>query len=73
MIWPIAAAIDRLTLKRIKLQLSYPSNVQEIMADQEKHEAGPAQYSNQCRRSHGGTNRPAFYLPAKPVDNNASY
>jgi len=31
----IAAAIDRLTLKRIKLQLSYPSNVQEIMADQE--------------------------------------
>ncbi len=31
----IAASIDRLTLKRIKLQLSYPNNVQEIMADRE--------------------------------------
>ena len=32
----IAASIDRLTLKRIKLQVSYPNNVQEIMADREK-------------------------------------
>lgn len=32
----IAASIDRLTLKRIKLQLSYPNHVQEIMADREK-------------------------------------
>ena len=32
----IAASIDRLTLKRIKLQLSYPNQEQEIMADREK-------------------------------------
>ena len=32
----IAASIDRLTLKRIKLQVSYPNNVLEIMADKEK-------------------------------------
>jgi len=32
----IAASIDRLTLKRIKLQVSYPNSVQEIMADREK-------------------------------------
>ncbi len=32
----IGASIDRLTLKRIKLQVSYPNNVQQIMADKEK-------------------------------------
>ena len=32
----IAASVDRLTLKRIKLQLSYPNTMQEIMADKEK-------------------------------------
>ncbi len=32
----IAASIDRMTLKRIKLQLSYPNEEQEIMADREK-------------------------------------
>jgi len=32
----IAASIDRLTLKRIKLQVSYPNDVQDIMADKEK-------------------------------------
>lgn len=32
----IAAAVDRLTLKRIKLQVSYPNTVQEIMTDREK-------------------------------------
>ena len=32
----IAASIDRLTLKRIKLQVSYPNDVQQIMADKEK-------------------------------------
>ncbi len=32
----IAASIDRLTLKKIKLQVSYPNDVQEIMADSEK-------------------------------------
>jgi len=32
----IAASIDRLTLKRIKLQVSYPNEQQEIMADREK-------------------------------------
>ncbi|MCW3120823.1 MAG: response regulator, partial [Flavipsychrobacter sp.] len=32
----IAASIDRLTLKRIKLQLSYPNNIQLVMADREK-------------------------------------
>lgn len=31
----IAASIDRLTLKRVKLQLDYPSDVQYIMADRE--------------------------------------
>jgi len=32
----IAASIDRLTLKRIKLQVSYPNSMQQIMADKEK-------------------------------------
>lgn len=32
----IAAAIDRLTLKRIKLQVSYPDDTQLILADKEK-------------------------------------
>jgi len=32
----IAASIDRLTLKRIKLQVSYPNAMQEVMADREK-------------------------------------
>jgi PAS domain S-box-containing protein len=32
----IAASIDRLTLKRIKLDVSYPNGVQEILADREK-------------------------------------
>ncbi len=32
----IAASIDRLTLKRIKLQVSYPNDEQHIMADKEK-------------------------------------
>lgn len=32
----IAASIDRLTLKRIKLQLSYPNNIQLVFADREK-------------------------------------
>ena len=32
----IGASIDRLTLKRIKLQVSYPNIMQEIMADREK-------------------------------------
>ena len=32
----IAASIDRLTLKRIKLQVSYPNNELEILADAEK-------------------------------------
>ncbi len=32
----IAASIDRLTLKRIKLQLSYPNTMLEILADHEK-------------------------------------
>ena len=32
----IAASLDRLTLKRIKLQVSYPNSIQEIMADREK-------------------------------------
>jgi PAS domain S-box-containing protein len=32
----IAASIDRLTLKHIKLQVSYPNGIQEIMADREK-------------------------------------
>lgn len=32
----IAASIDRMTLKRIKLDLSYPNGVQEILADREK-------------------------------------
>jgi signal transduction histidine kinase len=32
----IASAIDRLTLKRIKLQVSYPDETQRIMADKEK-------------------------------------
>ena len=32
----IAASIDRLTLKRIKLQVSYPNEMQHVMADKEK-------------------------------------
>ena len=32
----IAASIDRLTLKRMKLQVSYPNSTQDIMADKEK-------------------------------------
>ena len=32
----IAASIDRLTLKHIKLQVSYPNTMQEVMADREK-------------------------------------
>jgi PAS domain S-box-containing protein len=32
----ISSAIDRLTLKRIKLQVSYPNEVQAILADKEK-------------------------------------
>lgn len=32
----IGASIDRLTLKHIKLQISYPNDGQEIMADKEK-------------------------------------
>ncbi len=32
----IAASIDRLTLKKIRLQVSYPNNMLEIMADREK-------------------------------------
>jgi len=32
----IAASIDRLTLKHIKLQVSYPNGIQEIMADRKK-------------------------------------
>jgi PAS domain S-box-containing protein len=32
----IAASIDRLTLKRIKLQVSYPNTMQQVMADREK-------------------------------------
>jgi signal transduction histidine kinase len=32
----IAASVDRLTLKKIKLQLSYPNSTTEIMADKEK-------------------------------------
>lgn len=32
----ISASIDRLTLKKIKLKLSYPNEEQEIMADREK-------------------------------------
>jgi len=32
----IAASIDRLTLKHIKLQISYPNDMLEIMADREK-------------------------------------
>ena len=32
----IAASIDRLTLKKIKLQLTYPNSILEILADREK-------------------------------------
>lgn len=32
----IAASIDRITLKNMKLQVNYPDEVQEIMADREK-------------------------------------
>ena len=32
----ISSAIDRLTLKRIKLQVSYPDDIQLVMADKEK-------------------------------------
>jgi len=43
----ISASIDRLTLKRIKLQVSYPNEVQQIMADKEKIKTCATQYRYQ--------------------------